>query len=124
MLAGAGSGVTPYRAFVEQRVRAGDEDPVVLLQSARTPEDLLFLEEFRAWSDAAKAFTHVPTVTSDAGDWSGRRGRIDADLLREAVGDPETVHVFACGPGDFVDTVLDLAADLGVPPARRLRERY
>ena len=124
VLAGAGSGVTPFRAFVEHRSMRGSEDAVWLLHSARAAEELLFRREFLAWSDAIDVFTYVPTVTTASDAWNGRRGRVDTDLLREALGDPQRARIYACGPPRFVSTVLAKAAALGVPEERCLDERH
>ncbi|MDJ0521210.1 MAG: hypothetical protein QNJ90_03970 [Planctomycetota bacterium] len=122
VLAGAGSGVTPFRAYVETRADTGDADGVWLLHSARGADELLFHAEFTRWSEAWDAFTYVPTVTGDAEAWTGRRGRIDADLLREALGDVASVRIYACGPPPFVNEVLAAAAELGVAPERCCRQ--
>lgn len=124
VLAAAGSGVTPFRAFVEQRLQAECADPVWLFHSAKSAAELLFHEEFRAWAAAHEAFHYVPTVTGEDDTWTGRRGRLDSDALRPALGAPESARVYACGPGPFVDSALEVAAALGVPEARRLRERW
>ena len=124
VLAAAGSGVTPFRAFIEHRLAAGIEDPIWLFHSARVAEELLFHREFEAWARDADAFHYVPTVTGDDTAWAGPRGRVDAKALAPAIDAPDAVRVYACGPGPFVDAALDCAASLGVPEARRLRERW
>ena len=124
VLLAAGSGVTPFRAFVEARLAAGVGDPIWLFHSAKQAEELLFREEFAAWSDEAEVFTYVPTVTGEDAAWEGRRGRVDAETLGAALPEPEGARVYACGPGPFVEAALETAAALGVPEERRLRERW
>ncbi len=125
VLLAAGSGVTPFRAFVEQRLTEDGTDPVWLFHCAKHGEELLFRAEFQAWSDAADAFTYVPSVTgTDDPAWAGRRGRLDAAALDPALPAPERARVYACGPGPFVEAALETAAALGVPEERRLREAW
>ena len=124
VLLAAGSGVTPFRAFVEHRLAANDPTPIWLFHSAKHGDELLFREEFAAWSNEAAAFTYVPTVTGDDEGWDGRRGRVDTDALAPALPEPEAARVYACGPGPFVDAALETAAAMGVPAARCLRERW
>lgn len=124
VLLAAGSGVTPFRTFLEARRAAGRTEPVWLLHSARTGDELLFRAEFDAWARDLPHVHYRPTITGEDDAWTARRGRIDADLLRPAIGDPAAVRVYACGPGPFVEHALETAAALGVPEARRLRERW
>jgi len=125
VLAAAGSGITPFRAFVEHRIRQGNQDPVWLLHCARHVEELVFRGEFEAWAGEHEAFTYVPTVTGgEDADWKGRRGRVDASLLTTALAEPATARLYACGPAAFVEAVLALGTDLGVPPERLLREQW
>lgn len=124
VLLAAGSGVTPFRAFVEHRLASGSTDPIWLFHSARHGDELLFREEFASWAAKADTFHYVPTVTGDDEAWSGRRGRVDADALGPAVPAPDAVRVYACGPAPFVDAALETAETLGVPEARRLREGW
>jgi ferredoxin-NADP reductase len=126
LLAGGGSGVAPYRSFVRHLVEEGHTGPVVLLSSAREPDQLLFHEEMRATAARHGWFAYEPTVTRAAPDdpWPGRRGRLDEALLRELVGPPERAVVYACGPTAFVEAVLEHAAFLGLPADRLRREKW
>ncbi len=124
VLAAAGSGVTPYRAFVEHHAELGDDTPVWLLHCARTSAELLFHAEFAAWSDERSVFTYVPTVTAEEAGWTGRRGRIDAALVAEAVGDAAVARLYACGPGPFVEAVHERGARAGLTPERLVREAW
>ena len=118
VLVAAGSGVTPFRAFLEHQAATDGDTPICLLQSARSAGELVFLEEFRAWSATRASFLYVPTVTGPDGGWGGRMGRIDARLLAEAVDAPDAARLFACGPRGFVDDMLELATGLGLAPAQ------
>jgi ferredoxin-NADP reductase len=122
VLAGAGSGVTPFRAFLEQHEGAGPRRTIWLLHSARQGAELLFHGEFQAWSDAWDAFSYRPTITGKDADWDGREGRIDEPLLREALGDRSAVRLFACGPEAFVDAVFAEAEALGLAPEHCCRQ--
>jgi ferredoxin-NADP reductase len=124
VLAAAGAGVTPFRALIEDLRARGHEDPLWLLHSARCSDELLFREEFTAWAASWATFHYVPTVTRPRPAWSGRTGRLGREILAEALARPEHARVYACGPGGFVDHVLDLARALGVPAARLAREQW
>ncbi len=124
VLAAAGSGITPFRTFLEQRRTDGVQDPVWLFHCARGPQELLFGAELAAWAAEEPALNYRPRITGDDVAWDGPRGRLDTDALRPALADPAKVKFYACGPGPFVEAALDAAAALGVPEDRRLREAW
>lgn len=125
VLLAAGSGVAPFRAFVQAWEGAGRPMPLVLLQSARVPAELVFAERF---AEAARdpALTWMPTVTRAEDDvaWQGRRGRIDAAEIGRAVGEAAAPRVYACGPDAFVSAALDGARAAGVPDDRLHHEAW
>jgi ferredoxin-NADP reductase len=125
VLAGGGAGVTPFRSFLRHLRHEGHRDRVVLLSSARVPEDLVFDAELRALEREAPWFRYLPTVTRPEGDaWSGHRGRVDEALLAEAVPRPTRTAFYACGPNEFVDAMERLATAHGIPKPMVHRERW
>ncbi|HRO27138.1 MAG TPA: FAD-binding oxidoreductase, partial [Luteimonas sp.] len=67
LLIGTGTGVTPYRSMLpllaEAIAQRGIE--VVLLFGARTPAELLYGDEFRAFADAHPGFRFVPCFSRE-----------------------------------------------------------
>jgi ferredoxin-NADP reductase len=124
LLAAAGSGVTPFRAYLEAYRQAGLTHPVWLFQSTRAAEELLFGEELTAWSAATDTFTYVPTLTGRDESWTGLRGRFGPENLGQALGSPSSTRVYACGPFAFVDEILHVARLFGVPEDRCVREGW
>lgn len=124
LLVGGGSGITPFRAYVEALARVNDAPPTTVVQSVREAGELLFRAEFEAWAAKAPWFTYAPIVTGSDEDWAGRKGRLDKHVLEGLIDDPEHTIVCACGPGGFVDTVLESARALGVPEGRCRREGW
>ncbi len=126
VMVSGGSGVTPFRSFVQHLRAVGTDRAVTLFQSAQQANELIFREEFEAHAAAGDWFTYVPTVTRAADDdpWPGRRGRIDLALVRSAVTSPETVRYYACGPGAFVRSMFEIAEEIGVPKEHRRKEQW
>lgn len=126
LLLAAGSGVTPFRSFARQWAATGASRRLTLATSAKVAEELVFDREFRALAGAKPSFRYVPIATREpiGRAFEGRRARIDEDLLRSLVRDPAATWVYACGPAPFVTAMLDLAAALGVPEARRKKEAW
>ncbi|MDA1195900.1 MAG: hypothetical protein O2894_12040 [Planctomycetota bacterium] len=122
VLCGAGSGVAPFRTYLDHRRQEARNEPVRLLHSAREPEELTFHAELSAWAADDETFEYVPRVTGHAAGWTGLRGRFDAPALAAAITAPARTRVFACGPRPYVESALAAAAACGVPPHRLLRE--
>ena len=102
MIAG-GSGVTPMiQALHAVLGTRDDKTDVTLLASHRTRDDALAVEALDAWAAASRGqFRAITTLTRepDESPWAGRRGRIDAKLLRAFLPPPvPDVLIFVCGP--------------------------
>ena len=67
LLIATGTGVTPYRSMLPQlqSLMAERGVEVVLLQGARTPAELLYGDEFRAFADAHPGFRYVPCLSRE-----------------------------------------------------------
>jgi len=104
MLAG-GIGVTPFRSMLRFAVDTRLEKPLVLVYSSKTPEDIVFrseLEDF-ARRDHAIRVLHTITRPEQAHEpWAGRKGRIDAELIREGMRGIRHPLIYVAGPPGFV----------------------
>ena len=104
MLAG-GIGVTPFRSMLKFAVDTRLEKPLVLVYSSKTPEDIVFrseLEEFARRNPAIRVLHTITRPEQAQEPWSGRTGRIDAELLREAMRGIRHPLVYVAGPPGFV----------------------
>lgn len=124
ILLGAGSGITPFRAYVEALIREDDPPPTTLVQSDRDPTQLVFHDELSAWDTTHGWFRYFPVITGETQDWAGHAGRVDGAVLAELIDRPEHAIVCACGPAAFVDAVLEASRELGVPEQRLRREGW
>ena len=126
LLTAGGSGVTPYRGFARYLAETGHDDPVTVLHSVREPADLVFREEFESVAARHAWFRYVPTVTRlpEGDPWPGRRGRVDAALVRSLLHDPASALLYACGPNAFVDHMIAVAREVGIPLDRCRREKW
>jgi Na+-transporting NADH:ubiquinone oxidoreductase subunit F len=122
-----GSGVTPFRGYVREATRRGLDTKITVLYSVRTTGDVIFNDEFRELEKENPNFEFKVTCTRLADDdpWEGRRGRIDADWIREQVGDlPDTVF-YACGPTPLVEFAEDLMREgMGVDKKQMIVEKW
>jgi CDP-4-dehydro-6-deoxyglucose reductase len=124
LLVGAGTGVAPLHAFVEEAFARGTDAPLLLVVGARTEADLLWHVELTSFAARSPAFAYEPVLSQPSEGWSGRRGYVQ-DHLRELVQTlPPAFIVRACGSVTMVESSLRALAELGVGAERVVAEAY
>jgi ferredoxin-NADP reductase len=124
VLVAGGSGIVPLRAMVRHWAAGTRTAIVSLLYSSRSLADVIYRQEF-ADLDGGNLSVRVALTREWPTDWSGHRGRIDGDLLSEAVPHPsEQPLVYACGPTPFVEHIAQTLVELGHDPSRIKTERF
>lgn len=123
LLVAGGTGISPLRSVILDRLATAGRAPATLVYSVRTPDEFAFADEFRGLAADGRLTLHT-TVTRDEGPAGGptRMGRVDAALLRTALPAPDAVCL-VCGPSGFVQAVTATLAGLGVPPGRIVIEK-
>jgi ferredoxin-NADP reductase len=112
----AGSGITPVMSMLRSIERRGALHDVVLVHSARTPDDVIFGDRLRAMHARNSGFRLVERHTAE----EGRMSAADVDDLCPDWRERET---FVCGPRELIDAVCARWESEGV--ADRLRmERF
>ena len=115
MLIGGGSGVVPLMAMVRARQEVGNDSPMRLVYSVRTPQDVFYAAELerRMGHDAGLDVTVVYTRLAPAGSPRPAH-RLDMAILAELAWPAESRPVnFVCGPTDFVDAMATALVELG-----------
>jgi ferredoxin-NADP reductase len=132
LLIGTGTGITPYRAMLPQLERQMAERgvEVVLLQGARTPAELLYGDEFRAFAQAHPRFRYLPCLSRElpaAGSPLAhpdvRHGYVQ-NVLPELAPDPASDIAYLCGNPDMVDASFEALKGNGLPVPMIRREKY
>ena len=121
LLIAGGTGIAPLRSIMMERLARPSATSIVLVYSARSADEFAFRSELEALAIAGRLTAHF-TVTRDE-KWTGRRGRIDAALLKDALPSTET-NCLICGPPELVSGASDLLRTLGVEPSRIQVEKY
>lgn len=129
LLIGTGTGVTPYRAMLpllQQRIREHGTR-VVLLFGARSPGELLYGDEFRAFADAhPDHFRFVPCFSRELPDDPHpdvRHGYVQ-QFLAEFAPDPATDIAYLCGNPNMVDACFEALKEAGFEVRQIRREKY
>jgi len=122
-----GSGVTPFRAFVREATRRKLETKITVLYSARTTNDIIFNEEFHKLQLDNPRFNFFVTCTRlhPEDSWTGRRGRITPEWVKEQILDLANTVFYACGPNELVEFAEHMVlADLKVPKEQMKVEKW
>ena len=133
LLIGTGTGVTPYRAMLPQLERAIAERgiQVVLLFGARTPDELLYGDEFRAFADRhpdhfrfVPCFSRVlPAAGSPHAHADVRHGYVQ-QFLPDFAPDPAGDIAYLCGNPNMVDSCFEALKESGLEVKQIRREKY
>jgi ferredoxin-NADP reductase len=113
-LIGAGVGVTPLRALLEDLPASVD---VTLIVRASAPQDIVHRDELKSLVDHHHGHFHEVIGTR-------HEVQLDARLLRWLVPDLAHRDVYVCGPDGFSDGIVAAALRLGVSPGRIHEEAF
>ena len=120
-----GIGITPFRSMLKYLVDKGEKRDIVLLYAANVPEQLVFSDVIR--EARAVIGLRVATTVSDLprvpAAWPGRRGFVDADMIREVIPDAARRLVFVSGPPVMVNATTSALRSAGVK-RRSIRTDY
>jgi ferredoxin-NADP reductase len=94
----AGSGITPIMSMVRSLEHRDRLDDVVLVHSARTPEDVIFGRELRELEEKHEGFRLHEQHT-------GERGRLEPPHLDELCADWRERHTYLSGPSEMLDAM-------------------
>ena len=127
LLIGGGSGVVPFVSMARHRAFSGSTAPMLLLFSARTRHDLIFVEELEQLRDRNDGFDMVATLTREEMPPAGiSKGRIDAGMIAASLArlQHKPKRIYICGSNPFVENAAQHAIDAGVEPSLIATERY
>jgi ferredoxin-NADP reductase len=123
----AGSGVTPLMSMLRWITDVSAPVDVVVLNSVRSPEDVIFGRELESMA-ARHPNVKITVTTTDSkpslNGWIGMAGRLNAKWLDAAVPDLLEREVFLCGPTPFSAAMTEQLAGLGLPKERLHQESF
>lgn len=126
LLVAGGSGVVPLTAIIRQRAAAGSRVPARLLYSSRSPEHVIYADEFERRNASGDGLEVIHTFTrAPPPGWSGYARRIDGAMLEETL-EPlgRSARAYVCGPTLLVEAVAGMLVEFGVPADCVRTERF
>ncbi len=117
LILGGGVGLAPLRpaihAVFAEREKFGN---LVILYGARTPEDILFFKELKAWRSRFDVTCQV-TVDRVTGAWNGRVGVV-TQLIKGGGFDRPHTRALVCGPEVMMRFAIQALNEHGVSDDR------
>lgn len=132
LLIATGTGVTPYRAMLPllERQMAERGIEAVLLQGARTPQELLYGDEFRDFAERHPGFRYVPCLSRGLPEPGSPHAHADVrhgyvqQFLDEFAPRADGDIAYLCGNPDMVDACFESLKGHGLPVPQIRREKY
>jgi ferredoxin-NADP reductase len=110
-----GIGITVFRCMLRYIAEEGLPLRVTLVYSNRDRESTAFLDELAQLEQKNPNFRLVHTMTDDAG-WEGETRRVDADMLREHLGDDlGSLWYMVAGPPAMAVAIGETLVKAGFP---------
>ncbi|HEY6463655.1 MAG TPA: FAD-dependent oxidoreductase [Polyangiaceae bacterium] len=114
-----GTGLAPIRAMLGEDVREASGPRLVLLFGCRTPGDILWADELRAWERDVPRFRMHVTLSRSPPEWNGLTGYVQRHAHDLAAALP-AAHAYVCGLSAMVDDVVRLLERKAAIPRDRL----
>ncbi len=111
-----GIGITPYRSMLKYLVDTKQRRDIVLLYAARTMDDIVYrdvLSEAQTKLGVKVAFT-LTDASAIPPNWSGGKGRIDAQMIQRVIPDYQERTFYLSGPPDMVRAHERVLKSMGV----------
>jgi ferredoxin-NADP reductase len=118
-----GIGITVFRSMLRYIAEENLPHRVTLVYSNRDRESTAFLDELQELEQRIEGLRIVLTMTDDQ-SWEGDTRRIDAEFLRELLGDLGGYTYLVAGPPAMVNSVADSLESAGVREEQVLRSRF
>ncbi|MEO7109741.1 MAG: FAD-dependent oxidoreductase [Polyangiaceae bacterium] len=125
LFVGAGTGLAPLRAMIQDDLRAGAGAPLALLFGGRDESHLLWKTDVDEWKKTDRLNVDV-TLSRAAESWSGLRGYVQDHVIAayDRIAANSDTQVFVCGLSEMVIGVVTALEKHGVSGARLFSESY
>jgi len=108
-----GIGITPFRSMLRYIADKGRDYDITLVYSNRDVESTAFLDELKELESVVPRCRVIFTMTDDP-SWDGDSRMLDADVLRDLLGDLESFHFMIAGPPPMAKSVEGSLLEAGL----------
>ncbi len=116
VLIAGGTGITPLISIIRYCTDKQSQNKINFFYSVKNSEEIIFHEEIKKLKGQNPNFKYYITITrpEEHHEWEGRTGRIDFDLLKDEIQNPENKMYFLCGSKEFVENIISMLFNLNV----------
>lgn len=123
-LIGAGSGITPLMCMMRYiQDKNLNNIEVDIIYSSKTPDDIIFREEFLRNSKRNIKINLTITRPAEKDTWK-LTGRIDEEMIKHCIKDINSPYYYVAGPTQMVEDTEKLLKSLGVKEEKIKLERF
>ncbi len=115
-----GSGIAPARAMIKDIADRELPYHFHLIYTSSYLDDVIFDEELTALESKNSFLKITRVISRPPAAYKGRTGHLEAQVIKELTGDPESKMFYVCGPTSFHDFCSEQLEKLNVK-ARRVR---
>lgn len=119
MFIAGGSGITPFMSMIREMADRNTTRRIHMFYGSRVEEDVIYLDELERIAANHKNFSFDIVVSEPAEGFSGKKGFINAELIRDAASSKDWTF-FVCGPEAMYNFCLPELEKLSVPQ-RKIR---
>ncbi|WP_354684682.1 phenol 2-monooxygenase domain-containing protein [Cupriavidus necator] len=103
-----GSGLSSPRSMILDLLEAGDTRQIVLVQGARTVDELYYRDAFAALAAQYDHFTYLPVLSAEPQQsaWAGERGYVHEVATRYFGQDFRGWRAYLCGPPPMIESCI------------------
>ena len=121
---GGGIGITPFRDMIKYATDKRLSIKMTLLYSNKTPEDIVYKDEWPLFEQQNPNLKVEHTITDDITGWDGRTGRINAAMIKEFCSDINNTLFYICGPPGMVTGLFELLKTINIPISNVKIEKF
>lgn len=119
----AGTGIAPIVSMVRTLLERGFGSSMRLFYGVSYPQTLVYSEELETHAQKHKNFEFVPTVSREAPEWKGERGRVET-ILSKYIHTSANTEAYVCGPPPMVQNVVTFLRSVGFDAKGIHTEQY
>ncbi|WP_448212435.1 2Fe-2S iron-sulfur cluster-binding protein [Colwellia sp. MEBiC06753] len=110
VLIGAGSGIAPLKAIIDEQLVVNNPTKIIFIYGARTEQDLVYQREFKQLAQTNQRFRYLPILSKPTDHWQGATGYAQS-LLAEIwpqLPEPSSLAFYLCGPATMMSETIEM----------------
>ncbi len=119
-----GSGITPFMSMSREILQSELDREIYLIYGCRNEEAVFFKKELEDMAARHKNFNFELVLSEPNADYKGKTGFIDAQCIKDIVGDTTDKTYYICGPQIMNDFVVNELKKLNVASRMIRREMF